>query len=76
MVADIVGQAKRLGVEFLGERGKDLQRLSDLKDFYGELLEEANELVQIEQDTVLFDHVIPKVGDQIRILAEKVRCKE
>ena len=76
MVIDIVGKAKGLGVEFLGERGKDLQRLSDLKDFYGELLEEANELVQIERDTVLFDHVIPKVGEQIRILTGKLRCKE
>ena len=76
MVTDIVGRAKSLGADFVGDAGKDLHRLSDLHDFYAEMLEEANELVHLEQDTVLLDHVIPKVGEQIRILSEKLRCRE
>ena len=44
MVDDIVGRAKRLGIEFPGATGKDLQRFSDLRDFLGELSEEANGL--------------------------------
>lgn len=77
MVDDIIGRAKSLGANFLGEMGKDLQRFSDLKDFHAELLEEANELAQIKgADAVLFDQVIPEVEKQLRILSGKLRCNE
>ena len=75
MVDDIVGRAKRLGIEFPGATGKDLQRFSDLRDFLGELSEEANELAQIGgADFTLFDHVVPKVKEQLEILSEKLHC--